>query len=174
MKLPPRWRKALLTLHVVTAVGWLGVDLVLLTLGVAGLSGVDPAVVYPAVGLIGRVLFVPLSVLAWLVGMITALLSPWGLVRHWWVAVKLTITTVMLGLVLLALYPNLTDAWVLGAALPDRERLDLVMAPAVSSTLLVIATVLSTFKPWGRTRRPAAVTRSPAAVASPRSASRAG
>ena len=31
MRLPPRWRKAVLTVHVMTAVGWLGVDLVLLT-----------------------------------------------------------------------------------------------------------------------------------------------
>src|SRR5262249_13844822 len=33
MKFTPRWRKAVLTLHVASAVGWLGVDLVLLTLG---------------------------------------------------------------------------------------------------------------------------------------------
>lgn len=152
MTLAPRWRKALLTLHVATAVGWLGVDLVLLTLGIAGLSGVDAAVVYPAAGLVGRVLFAPLSALAWVVGVLTALLTPWGLVRYHWVVVKLLVATVMLGLILLALYPTLTDAWVLGAALPDRERLDLVIAPAVSSTLLVVATVLSTYKPWGRVR----------------------
>ncbi len=36
MRLPPAWRKALLTLHVVTAVGWLGVDLVQLVLAAAG------------------------------------------------------------------------------------------------------------------------------------------
>lgn len=174
MTVTPRLRKALLTLHVATAVGWLGVDLVLLTLGIAGLSGVDPAVVYPALGLVGRVLFAPLSVVAWLVGVLTALLTPWGLMKHWWVVVKLVITTVMLGLVLLALYPNLTDAWVLGADLPDRERLDLVVAPAVSSTLLLIATVLSSYKPWGRIRRPATVTRPSAAMTSARSASRTG
>jgi hypothetical protein len=48
MRLPPRWRMAVLTVHVITAVGWLGVDLVLLTFGIAGLSGADPDLVYPA------------------------------------------------------------------------------------------------------------------------------
>ncbi len=145
-------RKALLTLHVTTAVGWLGVDVVLLVLGVAGRAGVDAAVVYPAMGLIGRSLFVPLSVLAWLVGVINAAVTPWRLVRHRWVLTKLVLTTLMLIPILVLLRPNLNAAWELGAALPDRTRLDLVMAPAVSSTLLVAATLLSTYKPWGRTR----------------------
>jgi hypothetical protein len=39
MELSPRWRKALLTVHVATAVSWLGADVVLVTLGAAGLTG---------------------------------------------------------------------------------------------------------------------------------------
>ncbi|MEQ4302284.1 hypothetical protein ABNF97_12970 [Plantactinospora sp. B6F1] len=152
MKLSPPWRKALLTLHVVTAVGWLGVDLVLLTLGVAGAGGSDPDLVYPALALVGQSVFVPLSVLAWLVGVASALLTPWGLVRHRWVLVKLVITTVMLGAVLFALLPSLRAAE-LGAATPPDARQGLLAAPIVSSSLLVVATVLSTYKPWGRIRR---------------------
>jgi hypothetical protein len=72
------WRKAVLTLHVVTAVGWLGTDLVLLTLGISGLLGTDAAVVYPALGLIGTVLFIPLSVLVWLIGVLNAWGTRWG------------------------------------------------------------------------------------------------
>ena len=152
MLLTPGRRKALLTLHVTTAVGWLGVDVVLLVLGIAGRAGVDAAVVYPAMGLVGRLLFVPLSVLAWLIGVVNAVVTPWGLVRHRWVLTKLVLTTGMLIPILVLLRPNLNAAWELGAALPDRIRLDLLMAPAVSSTLLVAATLLSTYKPWGRTR----------------------
>jgi hypothetical protein len=149
-KLSPPWRKFVLTAHIATAVGWLGVDLVLLTLGIAGLAGADPDVVYPAQSLIGRVLFTPLCVLVWLVGVINALFTPWGLFRHWWVFVKLLLTTAMLGLVLFLLYPGLTEAGALAGDLPSRDRVNMVVAPAVSSTLLVIATVLSTYKPWGR------------------------
>ncbi|MEU7752900.1 hypothetical protein AB0B57_18495 [Micromonospora sp. NPDC049101] len=152
-RIPPAARKGLLTLHLVTSLGWLGADLVLLTLGIAVQRGADPAVLYPVGALVGTVLFAPLSVLVWLIGVASALLTPWGLVRYRWVLVKLVLTTVMAGLVLFLLTPNLRHAGELGAALPARDRADLVIAPAVSTTLLLIATVLSTYKPWGR--RPA-------------------
>jgi hypothetical protein len=153
MRFPPRWRKAVLTAHVVTAVGWLGVDLVLLTFGVAGLSGADPDLVYPAQSLVGRLLFTPLSVLVWLIGVVNAIGTPWGLLRHRWVLVKLMLTTVMLGLVLFLLYPGLVEAGAAAGALPRRDRVNMVVAPAVSTSLLLFATVLSTYKPWGRVRR---------------------
>jgi hypothetical protein len=56
----------------------------------------------------------------------------------------------MLVLVVLALRPNLVAALDLGGALDFRHRLNLLIAPIVSSTLLVIATTLSSYKPWGR------------------------
>jgi hypothetical protein len=152
MKLPPRWRKLVLTVHVITAVAWLGVDLTMLTFGIAGLAGADPDLVYPAQSLIGRVLFTPLSALVWLIGVVNALLTPWGLVKHWWVLVKLLLTTLMLCLVVFSLYPALSDAGTLAGDLPSRDRINMVVAPSVSSTLLIIATALSTYKPWGRVR----------------------
>ena len=150
-RLSPDGRKTLLTLHLVTALGWLGADLVLLTLGIAGLRGADPGVVYPAAALVATWLFAPLSVLVWVVGVTSALLTPWGLLRWRWVVVKLVLTTVMVGLVLFALTPNLR-----AAAGPDataHQRIDVVVAPAVSTGLLVTMTVISTWKPWGRNRR---------------------
>lgn len=155
-RLSPPARKALLTLHLVTSLGWLGADLVLLTLGIAGLRGADPEVVYPTAGLLVTYLFAPLSVLVWLIGVASALLTPWGLLRWRWVLVKFALTTAMLGLVLLLLTPTVRGLGELAPALTTRDRLDLVIPPTVSSTLLVIATVLSTYKPWGRMRRPAA------------------
>jgi hypothetical protein len=152
MKMHPRWRKALLTLHIATAVGWLGADLVLLTFGVAGLRGAEPALVYPAAEMIGRYVFAPLSLAVLLIGVLSALLSPWRLLRHWWVVTKLGIVTVMVVLVFVSLLPGLEHAGELGPALPGRDRINLVVAPSVSSTLLLISTLLSTYKPWGRLR----------------------
>jgi len=163
MRLSPWWRKAVLTTHVVTAVGWLGTDAVLVAFGIAGMSGADPAVIYPALGLVGQWLFVPFSILVWLVGVFNAWATPWGLLRYWWVVVKLVITTVMSLLVLFALRPRLLAALHEGAALPDRDRLDLLIAPVVSTVLLVTATVLSTYKPWGRLRTTRSLPRSPRA-----------
>ncbi|MEU8112610.1 hypothetical protein [Micromonospora sp. NPDC048947] len=165
-RIRPTTRKALLTLHLVTSLGWLGADLVLLTLGIAVQRGADAAVVYPVTALVGTVLFAPLSVLVWLIGVASSLLTPWGLLRHRWVLVKLVLTTVMVGLVLFLLTPNLRHAGAVGAALPARDRADLVIAPAVSTSLMIIATVLSTYKPWGRrpAARPARTTRDRAAT----------
>ncbi|MDZ5445818.1 hypothetical protein U2F26_24320 [Micromonospora sp. 4G57] len=154
-RLSPAARKALLTLHLVTALGWLGADLVLLTLGVAGLRGADSAVVYPTAGLVVTYLFAPLSVVVWLVGVASSLLTPWGLLRWRWVLVKFVLTTVMLGLVLLLLTPTVRGLAELGPAVTSRDRLDLVIPPAVSTSVLLVATVLSTYKPWGRRGAPA-------------------
>ncbi|MEV4756381.1 hypothetical protein AB0J86_14875 [Micromonospora sp. NPDC049559] len=173
MKVAPFWRKALLTTHIVTAVGWLGADVVLLALGIAGLAGADPGVVYPAAGLIVTALFAPLAVLVWVVGVLDALVSPWRLFRYRWVMVKLIVTTVMLGLVLFLLLPNLRALGELGAATTGRDRLDLVIPPAVSTSLLVAMTVLSTYKPWGRISRPAG-NRASRAAGSPTPGARSG
>ena len=165
-RLSPTARKALLTLHLVTSLGWLGADLVLLTLGVAGLRGADPEVVYPTAGLVVTYLFAPLSVVVWLVGVASALLTPWGLLRYRWVLVKLAVTTVMLGLVLFQLTPRIQ-----AAAAPDATahlRADVVIAPSVSTVLLVALTVISTWKPWGRTRRGVTTRRTPVAAAAGR------
>ncbi|MFI7212809.1 hypothetical protein [Micromonospora maritima] len=151
-RLSPTGRKALLTAHLVTSLGWLGADLGLLALGVAGLRGADPEVVYPAAALLVTWLFAPLSVAVWLVGVASALLTPWGLLRWRWVLVKFALTTVLLGLVLLLLTPRIRHLGALAGAADAHLRVDLVVPPAVSTTLLLVATVLSTWKPWGRLR----------------------
>ena len=67
--------------------------------------------------------------------------------------VKLLLTTLMLVLVVVLLYPGLSAAGELAGELPRRDRINMVVAPSVSTSLLLFATVLSTYKPWGRVRR---------------------
>ncbi|WP_084740459.1 hypothetical protein [Cryptosporangium aurantiacum] len=155
MKLTPRWRKIALITHVVSSVGWLGADAVLLVLGIAGLTGAagGPDVVYPVAGLIGTVLITPLAVAALVTGIVCGLGTKWGLIRYWWVAVKLVVTAAMAGLVVFVLSPGLRTAADLGAALPREEQLNLVVAPSVAGSLLLFTTVLSVVKPWDRTAR---------------------
>jgi hypothetical protein len=158
MKLTPRWRKALLVTHVVTSVGWLGAEAVLLVLVVAGAgwlgglagAGVAPTVVYPAAELVCVVLVVPLSLTAWLTGVISALGTRWGLARYWWALAKLASTTVMAILVLFALTPGMRAAADAAQTLSTQERAQLVVPPSVACTLLVLNVVLSVYKPWGR------------------------
>ena len=151
------WRKLLLTVHVVATVSVLGTDLVLLALGLSGLSGADPRTMYPAAHLVSARLVAPLAVLSLSTGLLLGILTPWGLLRYWWVTIKLAITAILTGMVLFVLVPQLGAAAeaVTGPVprvLTSGERLPFVIAPAVASTLLALNVVLAIFKPGWRLR----------------------
>jgi hypothetical protein len=95
MTLSSTWRKLLLTLHVTATVSVLGADLVLLALGLSSLGGADPRTIYPAAQLVSAWLVAPLAVLSLGTGLLLSILTPWGLLRYWWVAIKLAITGVL-------------------------------------------------------------------------------
>jgi hypothetical protein len=153
-------KNALLTLHVLTSVGLFGADLVLLTLGVSAVFGVDVRAVYPPSHLIAQVVIQPLAILALATGVALGLLSGWGLFRYWWTTIKLAVTAVMTLVVVAVLVPRLAaaaDASV--AATPHVftlvERLPLVAAPVVASSLLIMNVALAIYKPRWRLRSPA-------------------
>jgi hypothetical protein len=91
----------------------------------------------------------PLAVLALGTGLAQAMLSRFGLVRYWWVAVKLTITTGLTVVVFLVLEP--------GLAATDAQRTRVVLFPAAALALLILNVVLGLAKPGWRLRsqRPA-------------------
>lgn len=147
---PAGWRVALLTLHIVASVGAIGAALVLLTLGIAGVLGADPRTVYPAAHLVEARVIAPLAVLALGSGLAMALLTRWGLVRYWWVAIKLTVTVVLTAVVFLVLEPSLA-AMATAESLTDAQRTLVVIAPAGALALLVVNVVLGLTKPAWRT-----------------------
>lgn len=150
------WRKPLLALHVAATVSVLGADLVLLVLGAAGVRGAAPATIYPALHLVGSWLVAPLAVVSLATGLLLGALTPWGVFRYWWVAIKLAITAALTAVVLFVLLPGLAHAAsaAIGAAPPltDAQRLRIAIAPAVASTLLVLNVVLAVYKPGWRLR----------------------
>jgi hypothetical protein len=145
------WRVALLTVHVVASVGAIGAVLVLLTLGIAGVLGADPGIVYPAAHLVEARVIAPLAVLALASGLAHALSSRWGLLRYWWVAIKLTVTAVLTAVVFLVLEPSLA-AMATAESLTDAQRMRVVLAPAAALALLVVNVVLGLVKPAWRIR----------------------
>jgi hypothetical protein len=145
-------RKLLLTVHVLATVGLFGVDLGLLVLGTSSLAGADPLSTYPAAHLMSEVVIQPLAVVSLVTGIALARLSGWGLLRYWWTAIKLAITLALTAVVVLVLVPRLGAAAAApgGAAAP--ERLPLVLAPAIASSLLVLNVLLAIYKPRWRLR----------------------
>jgi hypothetical protein len=160
MVMPTALRKAALTTHVVSSVGWLGAVAAFLALAVAGLAVDDPATVrsmYVAMEVLGLAALVPLSLASFASGLVQSLGTSWGLFRHYWVIVKLTMT--VLATVILLLY--LSTLRLLGDAarspsLADDQRLLPSSSPVLHASgaiaVLLIAAVLSVYKPKGLTR----------------------
>ena len=97
------------------------------------------------------------SLLCLVSGLLLGLTSKYGLLRFWWVVIKLALNVLLSTLVLLVLRPGTIDMAVAGRALLRGEPADtgfvdtLMFPPIVSGTLLLVASALAVFKPWGRT-----------------------
>ncbi|MGW2563226.1 hypothetical protein ACWCXB_29165 [Streptomyces sp. NPDC001514] len=159
MAMPPRLRKLALTAHVTASVGWLGAVAVFLALAVIGLTGQDAQTArsaYVAMDLTGWAVIVPLALASLLTGVVSALGSTWGLFRYYWVVVKLVITVLSTIVLLVHMQPvsHLADM-AAGADWTGVElnglRTQLVIQSAAAALVLLVATVLSVYKPQGRT-----------------------
>lgn len=152
-KLSPRWRKLLMVVHLIVAVGLLGSDLAVLVLVTSGWRGAEPVTVYPAAHLISVVVLVPFALLAVATGLLQGLLTPWGLLKHWWVTIKLLLTIAGTVLALRVLTPSLAgaeQAALAGMGVPSVGKIGLVRASSAASVVLTVTVVLSVYKPFGR------------------------
>ncbi len=162
-RLSRKGRKALLLFHVLSSVSWIGVDLAMGVLAYRGLATDDPAelaVIYRALEMFCVPLLLTLGLLSLGSGIWLGLGTRFGLVRYWWVLVKLAISLVLLTLVLVALRPTLLEgaaqATVVDASLPERltdVSRNMLFPPVVSTTMLAFVTWLAVYKPWGVTPR---------------------
>lgn len=160
LRFGPRSRRAVLSVHIIASVGWIGVDLCTLTLAVLGSDSSDVTTqraAFVVLEPIANLLLVPLPLLALLTGIIIAVGTPWGLLHHYWVVTSLVLTSVAAAAVLFALRPRL-----IGAADRARHALDpgaavgilrqqIIVASSIALLVLCAVTVINVVKPWGRT-----------------------
>ena len=149
----PFWRKLVLTLHVTTSVGFIGAVAAFLALAIVGLGG-DVAI-YPALPIMIWWIIVPLAVASLLIGVVSSLGTPWGLLKHYWVAVKLLLTIVALGVLLLQTrtIDRLASLARAGGIGPEslEGQTAMVLHGGGGLAVLLAMTVLSVFKPRGIT-----------------------
>jgi len=152
---PPRLRKALLTVHVGTSVGWFGAAVAYIGLNVPALTATDEQSVRAAYLMMEPLLLyavTPLAVLAFTTGLLQGLITPWGLFRHYWVLISLVSTGLALAVLLLHI-PAVREM-ARTARDPDAEvsglNGDLVHAVG-GALVLVLPLVLNVFKPRGLT-----------------------
>lgn len=160
MTLAPALRRFTLVAHIAASVGWLGAAGAFLALVLVGLTGQDSPTVrvtYLLMAPIGWSVVVPLSLTSLVTGLVLALGTGWGLFRHYWVMTKLLINlgSVVVLLEYMQKMSSVSDA-VASSALPAQElarmRTDAIGHPALALPLLLAATALAVYKPWGPTR----------------------
>ena len=156
MTLTPGLRKAALTVHLTSSVGWIGAVVAYLALGVAAVTSRDAQTVraaWIAMEVTGWSVIVPLALAALLTGLVLALGTPWGVFRHYWVLITLVLT-ILATVVLLLHMPTVSALAVVARAADAAARGglggDLIHAGGGLLVLLVI-TVLNVYKPPGLT-----------------------
>ncbi|WP_210717338.1 hypothetical protein [Amycolatopsis acididurans] len=151
-RLSARGRKQVLLAHILSTAVWFGVDVAMGVLVVLAMVTSDPATAGIALRAAGWFAVWPMfgaSLVCLATGILLGLGTRYGLLRYWWVAIKLAATVVMSVLLVTALRVSLAEA----ARDPAAPPASLLGPVAVAPTLLITAFVLSVFKPAARLRR---------------------
>ncbi len=100
----PDVRKFVLTVHLAFSIGWIGAVVAYLVLGVSAVTTANAETVraaWIAMDLTGWYAIVPLAVGSVLTGTLMAIVTPWGLFRHYWVLISFALTMFSVTILLL-------------------------------------------------------------------------
>jgi hypothetical protein len=160
-------RKLALLAHVTCSVGWLGAVFAFISLAVAAVNSSEDSTArgaYLAADLLVRFVIVPLALGSVVTGVLSSLVSAWGLVRHYWVIAKLVLTVVATVVLLLQIEPigaaAHRSAAPDGGPLPEAAGLSMLVHAIGGAVVLLAVTALAVYKPRGAARfaaRPARV-----------------
>ena len=160
-RLSTNGRRVVLICHIASAGSWLGIDVAMAVLiGTAKFTG-DLQVRASSLRVLEIVTVWPLLVCGLIclgTGVLLGLGSRWGLVKYWWVLTKLVLNLLLTTLVVVALQFEVAEqarraSLVLNGRLVPLDLSNLIYPPVVSPAALLIATILSVVKPWGRVRK---------------------
>ena len=158
--LTPRWRKLVLVVHVMSSLGWLGITLVNAVLTFTSVFTDDPRRQHAAILMmdqVGGYLLLPVSMTALVSGIVLSVGTKWGLIRYKWVAIKLVLTLIAAALTVFSLLPGIrelaavTESTMDGVFVEAGQRVDGFYPIIVSTTMYLTMTVLSVYKPGGKT-----------------------
>jgi hypothetical protein len=153
----PALRRFTFTTHITSSIGWVGAVLAFLALAIIGFTSDDPLKVRGAYLLMAPAawfVLVPLAHASLVSGIVLSLGTTWGLFRYYWVVLKLGITA--FATVILLIYMG-TFRQMAGVAADPVVDLEVVRNASpivhaiVALVLLVSATVLGVYKPFGTT-----------------------
>jgi hypothetical protein len=151
-------RTGLLVAHIATSVGFFGAVLVFFCLAVTGLLSAEYALANASYAVMPRItwfVIVPLAAVSLAVGILQSVLSPWGLVRHYWVLVKFGMTVVIAAVLLIQTptIDHLGGEGIRSAAetMAWEARYSVVLHSGAGLVALLVVLILSVAKPKGHT-----------------------
>lgn len=150
-------RKAMLSLHLTASVGWVGGVVGYLALSTAATTSTDAATIrgaWIAMEIVGWYALVPLAVTSFLTGMLMAIGTSWGLLRHYWVIISLVLTLIAV-VVLVVHMPEVSAIVDVARFSPDDQLASLggdTAHAAIGLGILLVVQVLNIYKPRGVTR----------------------
>lgn len=158
MTISPYFRKLLLAVHVASSIGWFGALAAFIALATTGRVSGDPELVracYLVMKIIMVFVILPFGPVALTTGVTLGMLTSWGLVRHYWVLLKLVITSIATFLLIVHVTPVqiLSDAAANGT-LSTRNWIQVQILAFACGALMMVSTsmTLAVFKPRGLTR----------------------
>jgi hypothetical protein len=146
-------RKAVLTVHIVAAVGLFGASFVLLVSSMHAATRDHPTDAHAIYGLLRLLTFsvdIPLAVVTLLAGLTLALTSKWRVLRYWWVIGKLMLylATLTVGVSLLGpSIDTMLDLTETGSPTEGSTRWTLVVLAGAQVAMLLSAATLGVAKP---------------------------
>lgn len=161
-RLGSRLRKTVLLFHIAAGGIWFGLDVAMALLIFTAIGTDSAGVRAYSLQSLQLITVWPMFIAAMLsliTGVLLGLGSKYGLLRYWWVAIKLVLNLMLATLIVTALRGEVANAANLGGQLAlgadlEWDFTNLLYPPIVSPTALTIAFLLAVFKPWGRIRRP--------------------
>jgi hypothetical protein len=146
-RLAARPRAIVRAVHVLVSVGWFGLVVVMLVLSTAALTAegpTSPRFPYQLMDEIATPVIPIVAVATLVTGLALSVATPWGLLRHWWIIVKLALT-----LVVIVTGAALTGNWIqqVSAGPTTPARWLLVGGAVAHLVMLASAMIISVDKP---------------------------
>jgi hypothetical protein len=148
LRLRRRAHKVALVLHILGSGAWFGIAVAVAACGLAATATSDPALPHALYRVMETApwLSIPVGLSAIGTGVLLGVGTTFGLVRNWWVVAKIAIAVAVV----------VTDAVLVGhvahhAVVTGQAESPLYGATIAHVVVLAVATVLSVFKPRGRT-----------------------
>ncbi|WP_159886896.1 hypothetical protein [Paenibacillus puerhi] len=161
MTLSPSLRKLVLTIHVITTMGWLGSAAAYIPIAVYLLNNQDADMIRSAIqimSLVANFIVVPVAFASLLTGVALSLGTKWGLFRHYWILFKLLFTVIAVFMLVAYILELNHAASIASKSTWSSTELSMlkdsihIVHPSGGLLIVLVATVLSVYKPKGMTR----------------------